>query len=74
MEAELIREIISLLKDLKAGVPVDWISIFLIGIVVLIASFLGSYIRRKGQNLATKEDISEITKKLRQLEPITQKR
>ena len=30
--------------------------------VVLIGSFLGSYIRRKGENLATKEDISEITK------------
>ena len=64
MEVELIREIISLLKDLKAGVSVNWISIFLIGIIVLIASFLGSYIRRKGQNLATKEDISEITKKI----------
>jgi hypothetical protein len=63
MEVELIREIISLLKDLKAGVSVNWISIFLIGIIVLIASFLGNYIRRKGQNLATKEDISEITKK-----------
>ena len=64
MEAELIREIISLLKDLKAGVSVNWISIVLIGIIVLITSFLGSYIRRKGQNLATKEDLSEITNKI----------
>ena len=64
METELIHEIISLLKDLKAGVPVNWISILLIGIIVLIASHLGSYIRRKGQNLATKEDISDITNKI----------
>jgi len=64
-EAELIRELISLIKDLKAGgVSVEWISIFIIGIIVLIASYLGSYIRIKGQNLATKEDISEITKKI----------
>lgn len=62
MEAELIREIVSLLKDFKTGVSVNWISILLIGIIVLIASFIGSYLRRKGQNLATKEDISEITK------------
>jgi hypothetical protein len=62
MEAELIRELISLIKNLKAGgVSVDWISIFIIGIIVLITSYLGSYIRIKGQNLATKEDISEIT-------------
>jgi len=61
MEAELIREIISLLTDLKAGIPVNLISIFLIGITVLIASYIGSYIRRKGHILATKEDISEIT-------------
>ena len=64
MEAELMREIINLLKDINAGVSVNWISIVVIGIVVLITSFFGSYIRRKGQNLATKEDISEITKKI----------
>lgn len=65
MEEELIRELIGLIKDLKeGGVSVEWISIFIIGIIVLIASFLGSYIRRKGQNLATKEDISEITEKI----------
>ena len=67
MEAELMREIISLLKELKAGVPVNWISVFIIGIIVLIASFLGSYIRRKGHNLATKEDISEITTKIEEI-------
>jgi hypothetical protein len=65
MEAELIRELISLIKDLKTGgVSVEWISIFIIGLIVLIASYLGSYIRKKGQNLATKEDISEITEKI----------
>jgi len=64
MEAELLREILGLLKDLKASVPVNWISIVLIGIIVLFASFLGSYIRRKGQNLATKEDISKITNRI----------
>jgi hypothetical protein len=65
MEAELIRELISLIKNLKTeGVSVEWISIFIIGIIVLFASFFGSYIRRKGQNLATREDISEITEKI----------
>jgi len=64
MEAELIREIISLLKDLNAGVSVYWSSLILTGIIVLIASFLGSYFRGKGQNLATKEDIAEITQKV----------
>jgi hypothetical protein len=42
----------------------EWISLFLTGIIVFIASFFGSYFRRKGQNLATKEDISEITEKI----------
>lgn len=64
METEFIREIISLLRDLKAGISVNYTSVILIGIIVFIASFIGSYIRRKGQNLATKEDISEITNKI----------
>ena len=64
MEAELISEIISLLRDLKTGVSVNYTSVVLIGIIVLIASFFGSYIRSKGQNFATKEDISEITNKI----------
>ncbi|MFC1551191.1 hypothetical protein ACFL6P_01370 [Candidatus Latescibacterota bacterium] len=68
METELIRELISLIKDIKAeGMPVELISFFIIGIIVLFASFFGSYIRRKGQNLATKEDISEITKKIEEI-------
>jgi hypothetical protein len=31
--------------------------------VSFLASFLGSYVRRKGENLATKEDVAEITRK-----------
>jgi hypothetical protein len=31
--------------------------------VSFLASLLGSYIRRKGENLATKEDVAEITRK-----------
>lgn len=64
MEAEQIRETISLLKDIKEGVTINFISLALTGIIVLIASFLGSYLQRKGQNLATKEDIADITRKV----------
>ena len=34
-----------------------------VGAVSFLAAYLGSYIRRKGENLATKEDIAEITRK-----------
>lgn len=64
MEEEVIREIISLLKDIKGGVPISAISLFLLGIIVLITSILGSYLKIKGQNLAIKEDIADITRKV----------
>lgn len=51
-------------KALEDGVSIDWISLVIIGVIVLVGAFLGSYFRTKGKNLATKEDIQSITNKI----------
>lgn len=62
MQAEQIYEIIR--KALEKGVSLDLWSLLLVGILALLGGFLGSYLRTKGKNLATKQDTEEITKKV----------
>ena len=42
----------------------DWRLYLLILAISAIGAFLGSYLRKKAENVATKEDIEEITKKI----------
>jgi len=62
MKAEQIYEIVR--KALEEGVSLDLLSLVLLGLLALLGGFLGSYLRAKGKNLATKEDTREITRKV----------
>lgn len=62
MKPEELYEIVR--KALEEGVSLDLWSIVILGLLVLFGSFLGSYLRMKGKNLATKEDTDAITKKV----------
>ena len=42
----------------------DWWLYLLIFIVAAVGAFLGSYLKKKAENVATKEDIEQITKKV----------
>ncbi len=55
-EIELIVE-----KIRQEGVPITLISYGILACIAFIASYLGGYLRRKGENVATKEDVKKIT-------------
>lgn len=48
-------------QSLQEGVTLDIKSFIFICLLTLVGGYLGSYIHTKGKNLATKEDISDIT-------------
>lgn len=53
-----------LIEDaVKNGINNNW-WLLLILIAAGIGAFIGAYLKKKGENLATKEDIGEITKKI----------
>ena len=64
MSADEVRAIIT--HVVGSGVPLQGVSLVIVFFVVLVASAIsgvaGSYLRRKGENLATREDIAKITK------------
>lgn len=57
--AEEIRKIIT--EIFKNGITLNIASYIVLGIIAFIASYLGGYARRKGENVATKKDIKKIT-------------
>lgn len=59
MELMEIVKILSYLGSLSAGLLIGALVVYF-----LLKSFLPSYFSKKGENLATKEDISEITNKI----------
>ena len=73
-----IEEMLRTLVD--RGISVDFGSMVLIAIVCTASAFLGAYVKRKGENFATKNDVADITRKqeevrveyARQLESIAQ--
>ncbi len=67
METELLSKITLLIKKLDSGIAVNWQSFLLFTVVAFFAAYFGSYIRRKGQDLATKEDVADITKEIEQV-------
>lgn len=62
MNSEQVYEIIR--KALDEGVSLHTWALVLIGALALIGGYFGSYVRTKARNLATKEDIEEITNKV----------
>jgi len=45
----------------------NWLAYIVMFIVAAAGSFFGSYLRKKGENIATKEDIAEITKRVEEV-------
>jgi hypothetical protein len=62
MNSEQVYEIIR--KALNEGVSLHTWTLLLVGALALIGGYFGSYLRTKARNLATKEDIEEITNKV----------
>ena len=58
MKVEQFEELISAIENIGST---DWLFIFIASFVVGFAAFIGIYLRKKGDNLATKEDIGRIT-------------
>lgn len=56
------NELYKIIKDaLSEGVRIDFFSLFVFALLAALASYLAAYLRTKGKNLATKEDIKGIT-------------
>ncbi len=62
MDAETIRVLVE--EAIHNADTFDWSFYVALLIAVAIGIFLGSYLTKKAENLATKEDIAEITKKV----------
>ena len=51
-------------QAIENGVPLQWHSLLFVFLIAVVAGYVGSYVRQKGQNLATKEDVALITEKV----------
>jgi len=61
VEAQLIQELIDLLQE---GVSISPLGFLTLAVVVGVSAYVGTYLRTKATNLATKEDIEEITDRI----------
>jgi hypothetical protein len=71
MNPKEIEEIIS--RVLQDGITFKWWSYFIFAIVVVASTFIAAYLRRKGENFATKEDFDELLKQVRKTTEETEK-
>lgn len=62
MSPEELNKIIT--EAINQGSVIPWWTYLLFLVLPFVGSYLGSYSKKKGENLATKEDIDEITKKI----------
>jgi hypothetical protein len=62
MDIAKIKEIVE--QAINDADPFNWWFYPLILIIAAVGSFLGSYLRKKGENAATKEDVAVITKSI----------
>lgn len=62
MDRQELRVIIE--EAVKATNPFSWWLYLVLALISGIAAFFGSYLKRKAENLATREDIAEITEKV----------
>lgn len=67
METQAVRALAEIVKSGVSLSPSTW---FFLLIGVLIASGLGAYVAHKGRNLATKEDIANITRKVEEVKVV----
>lgn len=71
MTPEQIKELIQ--KTISGSFKYYWLYFALSVIVSILAALLTSYIKQKGQNLATKQDIANITLKVEEVKADVQK-
>jgi len=62
MNYDQIKTIVE--ESIRNGVSFDWWAYILIAVFIAIAGILGAFLKKKAANLATKEDIEAITKKV----------
>ena len=67
MEQQLLHDIPEILQG---GVSLNLASYVLVAVIVGVGAYVGTYLRTKGQNLATKEDVAEITRKVEEVRAI----
>jgi len=65
MDFEKLRIIVE--EAVKEAAPFNWWLYLVLFLVAGVAGFLGAYLQQKGKNLATKEDIAEITREVEQV-------
>src|SRR5712692_192027 len=51
---------------LASGVTVDWRVYLFVAVIAFASSFLGAYMKRKGENLETKEDLAVLLEQTKQ--------
>lgn len=67
METQAVR---ALAEVVKSGVSLSLSTWVFLLVGVLIASGLGAYVAHKGRNLATKEDVADITRKVEEVKAV----
>ncbi len=62
MDSDQMKVIVE--EAVNSAMHFDWWLYILILLISAIGAFLGTYLKKKAENVATKEDIEEITKKI----------
>ena len=59
MSAEETQRLLDLLSRGELGL--SWVAYATVGVVALVGAYLGAYLKRRGENYATKQDLKDIT-------------
>jgi hypothetical protein len=65
MDVEVLRAVIE--SAIKDATKFNWLAYAIVIIIAALTSFLGSYLRKKSENIATKEDIGKITNEVEKI-------
>jgi hypothetical protein len=68
---EEIHKIVS--QALQNGVSLKWWTYFITFIIVILSSYLGAYLKRKGENFASKEDFNQLLNQVKKAAEETEK-
>jgi hypothetical protein len=59
MTAQETQRLLDLLSQGNLGL--SWVAYVTVAIVALVGAYLGAYLRKRGENYATKQDLKELT-------------
>jgi uncharacterized membrane-anchored protein YhcB (DUF1043 family) len=71
MDPKEIQEIVY--QALQDGVSIKWWSYVILALIVLLGSYIGAYLKRKGENFATKEDFNQLLDQVKRTTEETEK-